>query len=336
MNIFSSRQAMMKPIPISLAVLAFTLLTNVAQAQNAISYAFTAFDVPFAGGSNTKAFDITPGGVIVGRFFDANFGGNPRGFLRYADGSFAPPIDVPVANTGTVARGVDMAGKWFDTGGGTHGFFRSAGGVFLLFDVTLPGAISGTTIANSLSNNGVIVGEYTAPTSISICTVLVPSSHGFMRNADGSFTAIDVPGAIATSARGIDDSGNIVGTYVTIPASASCSPSAVINAHGFLRDPQGNYTTLDFPGATNTLLFRIGDSGDITGLYTAATGTIEMLSDNIPPTLPVISFVSLQNGTFTSLNIPYPNPSTRGINPSGDVVGVYTDAQGDHGFLGSR
>lgn len=332
---------MMKPIPISLAVFAFTLLTNVAQAQNATNYTFTAFDVPFAGGSNTKAFDITPGGVIVGRFFDANFGGNPRGFLRNADGSFAPPIDVPVPNTGTVARGVnaggDIVGKWFDTGGGTHGYFRSSGGDFLLFDVPFTGAIAGTTIANSLSNNGLVVGEYTALTSISICPVPVPLGHGFVRNADGSFTAIDVPGAIATSARGVDDRGNIVGTYVTIPASTTtCSPSAILNTHGFLLDAQGNYTTLDFPGATNTLLFRIGDSGDVTGLYTAAEVTIQILSDNIPPDRPVISFVSFQNGTFTSLNIPYPNASTRGINPRGDVVGVYTDAQGDHGFLGSR
>jgi hypothetical protein len=332
---------MMKPIPLSIVFSAFMLLTNVAQAQNAINYTFTAFDVPFAGGGNTKAFDMTPGGDIVGRFFDANFGGNPRGFLRYRDGSFASPIDVPVPNRGTVARGVDsggdMVGKWFDTSGGTHGFFRNAGGGFLLFDVPLPGATAGTTIANSLNNNGMIVGEYKAPTSISICLAPVPLSHGFMRNADGNFTVIDVPGAVATSARGVDDSGNIVGAYVTIPASTTtCSPSAVINVHGFVRDSNGNYTTLDFPGATNTVLFRIGDSGDITGLYTAAAVTIEILSDNIPPSSPVISFVLFQNGTLTSLNIPYPNPSTRGINPGGDVVGVYTDAQGDHGFVGFR
>ena len=331
----------MKPIPISAALCAFTLLTNLAQAQPTINYTFTAFDVPFAGGSNTKAFDITPGGDIVGRFFDANFGGNPRGFLRYRDGSFAPPIDVPVANTGTVARGVnsggDVVGKWFDPHGGTHAFFRSAGGGFMLFSVPFADAIAGTTVANSLSNNGVIVGEYTALTSISICPVQVPLGHGFVRNADGSFTAIDVPGAVATSARGVDDSGNIVGAYVTIPSSTTtCTPDAVVNIHGFVRDAQGNYTTLDFPGATNTLLFRIGDSGDITGLWTAAEVTFEILSDNIPPSSPVISFVLFQNGTFTSLNIPYPDASTRGINPRGDVVGVYTDAQGDHGFIGSR
>ena len=160
---------------------------------------------------------------------------------------------------------------------------------------------------------------------------------GFVHNADGSFTAIDVPGAVAMSARGVDDSGNIVGLYVTIPASTTmCSPSAVVNAHGFVRDAQGNYTTFDLPGATNTLLFRISDSGDITGLYTDAVVTVEILSDNIPPSSPVISFVSFQNGTFTSLDIPHPNASIRGINPRGDVVGVYTDAQGDHGFLGSR
>lgn len=330
---------MMKSMTVSAVLCAFTLLTSVAQGQDAINYTFTAFDVPFAGGSNTKAFDVTPGGDIVGRFFDANSGGNPRAFLRYRNGSFAPPIDVPVPNTGTVARGVDsardMVGKWFDTGGGTHGFFMSAKGEFLLFDVPFAHAIAGTTIANSLSNNGVIVGEYTAPTSISICPVPVPFAHGFVRDADGSFTAIDVPGAVATSARGVDDSGNIVGVYVTIPASTTtCSPSAVVNAHGFVRDAHGDYTTFDFPDATNTLLARISDSGDITGWYTDAVVTIQILSDNTP--VSVSSFVWFQNGTLTSLDIPYPNASTRGINPRANVVGVYTDAQGDHAFLGSR
>src|SRR5689334_6484560 len=108
--------------PMKNAILTITALSTVALSActliaQSTTYTFTSFDVPFANASNTKAFEINARGDIVGRFVDTAMG-IPRGFHRYNDGTYAPPIDVPAANTGTVARGInssgDIAGKYFD------------------------------------------------------------------------------------------------------------------------------------------------------------------------------------------------------------------------------
>ena len=336
-----------------LAVFCFALLCPVGYAQNtatAPSYTFVSINVPFSGASNTKAFAINPAGDIVGRFFDGSEGGKPRGFLRHADGTFAPPIDVPVPNNGTVARGInapgDIVGKYFDSTNPneTHGFFLSTGGAFTSFDVSLSGAIPGTTVANGLNNLGKIVGNYAAPTLVTGCgAIAIPVGHGFLRNTAGTFTAIDFPGATGTDARAIDDSGNIVGSYFTVPSSnTTCSLATVVNTHGFRRDPKGNYTTLDVPpGApNNTLIFRNNDAGDVAGLYTSATITFGILLKDTPAPSGVADFVLFNNGNFASFDVVIGGVDVGGLilglNPRGDIVGVYTDATGDHGFIGTK
>jgi hypothetical protein len=39
--------------------------------------------------------------------------------------------------------------------------------------------------------------------------------------------------------------------------------------HGFLRSAQGEFTSIDFPGATLTRAFGINTNGDIVGTYVA-------------------------------------------------------------------
>ena len=56
-----------------------------------------------------------------------------------------------------------------------------------------------------------------------------------------------------TAAYGINDTGQIVGTYFNASGS-----------HGFLKDGS-TYTTLDVPGATDTQAFGINDTGQIVG-----------------------------------------------------------------------
>jgi hypothetical protein len=329
---------MKRSILVSAAICALTLTTHSTRAQDPVSYTFTSINVPFSGASNTKAFAINPAGDIVGRFFDGNEGGKPRGFLRHSDGTFAPPIDVPVANAGTVPRGIDapgdIVGKYFDYiyPNETHGFFLSAGGAFTSFDVTLSGAIAGSTVANSLNNRGQIVGSYIAPTLVTGCgTTAIPVAQGFLRNTDGTFTPIDFPGATATDARGTDDSGNIVGFYVTVPSTTTppCGLSTILNTHSFLRDCKGNYTILDAPassGATNTLLFRNSDAGDVAGVYTTSSVTLTygILSKDTPVPSGLPNFVLFNNGGFASFDILIGGVdvggTTLGINPRGDTT----------------
>ena len=71
-----------------------------------------------------------------------------------------------------------------------------------------------------------------------------------------SYSSIHYPGALATSASGINARGDIVGSYV----------GADRVSHGFvLRD--GAFTTIDVPGAAGTDARGINPAGDIVGGY---------------------------------------------------------------------
>lgn len=346
---------MKSPMYLILAMSATMPFAASAQAQNTNTYSIASFEVPFNGASNTKAFAINARGDIVGRFVDSGTG-YPRAFLRHSDGTYAPPIDVPVANTGTVARGInsvgDIVGKYFDSvnANQTHGFILTAGGAFTSFDVTLSGAISGTTVAHSINNPGAIVGHYDANGAITGCTNgAIALGHGFLRNTNGSFTAIDYPTAnvIATFAQGIDDSGNIVGSYIvpTGTPSGTCDTSLPVIAHGFLRDAKGNYTTVDVPasaGATSTIMNRISDAGDITGVYVTVQATLGELLGDTPDALRASDgayFVLSSSGAFTTIPPPanaVGKQGPLGINPRGDLVGSYNDGTQDHGFIATK
>jgi len=332
-----------------LMLAACATLPFAAPAHSQNTFSFTSFDVPFPNSSNTKAFQINARGDIVGRFVDSSMG-IPRGFHRYNDGTYAPPIDAPVANTGTVARGInsagDIAGKYFDPTfpSLTHGFVLTAAGKFTSFDVNVTGSIPGSTIANSINNVGQIVGNYGTFGSAVGCGL---TGHGYLRNTNGSITTIDFPtgSVIATFAQGIDDAGNIVGTYITAPTPpAPCSLNALVTAHGYIRDSKGNFSSIDAPswtGAMETIVNRISDAGDVIGVYSTAQATLSVLLGDTPVPPGIGAYFVLSNsGAFTSIPSPFGEDAGRqgplGINPRGVLVGVYTNGTGDHGFIATK
>jgi hypothetical protein len=78
---------------------------------------------------------------------------------------------------------------------------------------------------------------------------------------------------------------------------------------GFLRDASGNYTALNYPGATLITPFGINAAGDIVGLW----------SDPISS-----SFLKSGAGNYSGLDYPSANYTVAyGINNAGDVVGYY-------------
>jgi uncharacterized membrane protein len=79
--------------------------------------------------------------------------------------------------------------------------------------------------------------------------------------ASYTFTTIDVPGATATYAHGINPAGMIVGTFDFGDATG---------AHGFLKNG-ATFTTIDVPGGTNTEAKGINPAGQIVGTFEAAT-----------------------------------------------------------------
>jgi len=128
--------------------------------------------------------------------------------------------------------------------------------------------------------------------------ILRAQSENPIRQANVTFTTIDVPGAIATDVYGINTFGDMVGTF---------APDASSNS-GFIYS-KGSFTTFDYPGGDTTFAMGINDSDLISGWAyvnqrTAGAGF-------------------LYDGTnFTTVNIPHQNTTVvNGINNAGVIVG---------------
>lgn len=162
----------------------------------------TVLDVPFAGSLGTQLNAINDSGVIVGAWVDGAF--TVHGFV-YQSGVFAH-LDYP-GSLDTFPFGInpqgEIVGNW-DTDQSTvgHGFVFTRGRMFS-FDV--PGAAPDATAANGINTRGHIVGAYVDVNG---------GSHGFLA-VGSSFTTLDCPGAIRTTAWGIDAAGQIAGTCDT-------------------------------------------------------------------------------------------------------------------------
>ena len=165
------------------------------------------------------------------------------------------------------------------------------------------------------------------------------------------FTPIDFPGAVATTAFGINARGEVVGSYtdssnkthgfvqigelfrsVDFPGAAftrarGISPADEIvgsyrlpgeppvNAHGYLLTRGGEFRRVDFPGHTSTIPQRIGPDGTILGCFhdTDTMGTMH-------------GFVN-QGDEFAEFATPA--SMHNGATPSGKtIVGLYTDMTG--------
>ncbi len=179
-----------------------------------------------------------------------------------------------------------------------HGYIDTLG-QFTSFDVSGIGSEPvGPTQPAALNNADEVVGTYlTQSTGVNY-------AQGFLY-ANGSFTAIEPPGATFTTPSGINSRGEIVGTYST----------DISHGQGFL-DINGRFTTVDAPGATNTSLTGINDRGTIVGN-----------ADNA-------GFVD-RGGCFTPVAVPgATSTDASGINDRGEIVGNYTDSSNvSHGFL---
>jgi uncharacterized membrane protein len=128
-------------------------------------------------------------------------------------------------------------------------------------------------------------------------------------------TAVDYPGAVASLATDINDSGQIVGEYTF---------SGLGDRQGFLLS-NGVFTSISYPGATFTRAVGINRYGDIVGDHQKAGNNNGSGND--------YGYL-LSGGVFTS--IVFPNSDSTipaGINANKDIVGWYLDKIGMHGFL---
>jgi hypothetical protein len=175
------------------------------------------------------------------------------------------------------------------------GAFGLATGVFCQTYVTFSVGIN--LSVSSINEKGEIAGYYQDASHL---------MHGFVRRLGGEIVSFDVPGSSETFAQSINDEGTITGYYIAAPSSA---------AHGYVRDPEGNFTLFDH--APNS----INAGGAVTGSY-AENGVSH-------------GFVRRADGKLISFDPPGSISTTaRSINAKGAITGSYQDASHLlHGFV---
>jgi hypothetical protein len=203
----------------------------------------TPIDVPGAGtgaGQGTEAYGITQA-RITGIFTDAggSFGGGSgiHGFVLGPDHKFAT-FDAPGPNQGTLvtfAGAINAAGTisgaYLDGNNVNHGFVRAANGTITSFDP--PGSIHTDLNTLGINSAGTISVLYADANGV---------GHGAVRAADGTITPFDAPGAGTVPFAGqgtVPESINVVGTITGNSIDANG-----VN-HGFLRAPDGTFTSFD-------------------------------------------------------------------------------------------
>ena len=80
-------------------------------------------------------------------------------------------------------------------------------------------------------------------------------TDSYIREPDGTFTYVDIPGSIDTQVFGINDFGDVSGGMTDDSG-----------AHGFVRHWYGAVSILDVPGARATSVWGINDWGQVAGL----------------------------------------------------------------------
>ena len=120
-----------------------------------------------------------------------------------------------------------------------------------------PGDNNGT-YPSGINVFGFIAGSYQSADTV---------FHGFLRSPGGKFTTFEAPGADTTagsfngtSPNSINDLGAITGSYSDVNGFS----------HGFVRSPDGNFTTFDVPGVGGygSTPLAINLEGAIVGYYT--------------------------------------------------------------------
>ncbi len=171
---------------------------------------------------------------------------------------------------------------------------------FTSFDA--PGAAQGT-FPIAINRSGLIVGYFVDAGGV---------QHGFIRDPNGTFTIVDVPGSTGTRVTAVNSKGLVVGY--------SYSPSDT----GFLRYRNGSFGTLNVPGGRYVEPVAMNDVGQIAGtavqFFGASRGFIWSPGHTVTFTVP-------DAGYWVGV---------MALNSSGTIAGAYQDVfkqETRHGFL---
>jgi hypothetical protein len=279
-----------------------TLSIATAQTYTQVDYP-GAILTELAGGPN-------PQGTSVGTWEDSNdvF----HGFSVTAAGvytSFDPPGSTFTTPNYINQYGV-IVGVYLDSSSVAHGFILSG---TTYTTVNAPGAV-GTTLS-SVNAWGVLAG-FTCTDPACGNTGNASTNGSFVLSPEGKYIFFNPPSSTSSTTSTVSPAGVVVGAYNNTVGELS---------HGYILE-KGEYTTLDFPGATTGTFAGGGNpANDVVGVYNyLSTCTTDCNH----------AFL-LKDGVYTSFD--YPDAifsEATGINPSGVIVGVYEDTSDNfHGFI---
>ncbi len=219
----------------------------------------------FPGAAQTQVVGINDDGVTVG-FFSTMNAADPAnddniGFWR-ADGR-SHAVRFPTQNNAMPSvnqlLGINDSGTavgfYNDAKGNARGYaYNLETGRFKM--ITVRGATSLT--ATAINNTGSAAGFYTNTQGATVA---------FIQFHHGRTITIAFPGASATQAFGLNDEGEVVGSY-----NVGTGNNAV--THGFTW-MNGKFTTVNYPRASSTTINGVNDEGNIVGFYTDAKGNTD-------------------------------------------------------------
>jgi uncharacterized membrane protein len=185
-------------------------------------------------------------GVIAGNYRDAQQ--NLHGFVRDAAGvitEFTPSRFVGMDVSALSSRG-QIVGSGVTAQNLVLSFLRTANGQISYF--SFPGSVE--THATAINDNGQIAGYYLAD----------GGTHGFIRDADGTYTSFDDPNR---------DPGGIFVWAINNNGEVAGYDQSSTGNYGFIRDAFGNFTEFSIvPGGTGAILFGgLNIRGEIVGAY---------------------------------------------------------------------
>ncbi len=145
-------------------------------------------------------------------------------------------------------------------------------------------------------------------------------SHAFEFSIAGRwFRRLHIPGAVSSTATGINNRGEIVGFFTNKRGKT----------FGFVITRRGTVIEFNIPGASSTMAFGVNDFGAVVGTFMRGSGN----------NAKSFGFVWQPGRGVRVVNAPLGRGATtlNGINNAGDLVGFYTDARGNtDGLLVAR
>lgn len=145
--------------------------------------------------------------------------------------------------------------------------------------------------------------------TLAALVIMASSLHATVAPAETiheyTYVSVDVPGAVATTAFGINGDRDLVGAFV----------DSSNRQHGF-RLHGTAYTTIDYPGASSTAARGIAPNGDIVGNYRYAS----------EPPVGSHGYLLTAGGEFRTADFPgHLHTIAQRILPNGVILGCYHD-----------